>query len=361
MKGFKKILGVLFSAVLLCLVNCPSLGNHPFAGKLYTEAADRYTYTVRVYTGVQGEIDVDGFATVNGVAANGRLDETGEYYVIEGLKLQDRVALYQTNVKVPVDENGLPVKYNVNGFRVSGRDNSTANANSSFVVTGDADYVVAYNILNNPVQYVVRYEDAAGNTLREPDVFYGNVGEKPVVAYRYIDNYIPSAYNMTGTLKQDSENVFTFVYTFVPPAEVITTITNVELPGIEIDLGTTVIEGEGGGGPAPGPGGGDGPAPGPGGGDQEEEDFDIPDQPIPEDEGPGDPEELVDIDNPNTPLADPDGTKGDGTGGNGIISIWNGNASQINTPVLIGLIVLIIAVIALGVWGAVKLSKRKKS
>ena len=77
--------------------------------------------------------------------------------------------------------------------------------------------------------------------------FTFSFNHKPVVAYRYIDNYLPQAYNITGTLKEDSENVFTFVYTFIPEAGIITNYTVIELPGVVIDLGTIVIEGDGGG------------------------------------------------------------------------------------------------------------------
>ena len=37
------------------------------------------------------------------------------------------------------------------------------------------------------------------NYLKIP-FLYGNVGDKPVVAYKYIDSYIPQAYALTKTL-----------------------------------------------------------------------------------------------------------------------------------------------------------------
>lgn len=105
-------------------------------------------------------------------------------------------------------------KYYVKGIRLSGRDNSEALASPAFEVTGDADYVVAYGIKENMVSYTVNYQDTNGNTLAESQTFYGNIGDKPVVAYRYIENYVPQALALTKTLvDNEAENVFTFTYT----------------------------------------------------------------------------------------------------------------------------------------------------
>ena len=105
-------------------------------------------------------------------------------------------------------------KYYVKGIRLSGRDNDETLAAPSFTVDKDADYVVAYGIKGNMVAYTVNYQDASGNALAESQTFYGNVGDKPVVAYRYVENYIPDALALTKTLSDnESENVFTFTYT----------------------------------------------------------------------------------------------------------------------------------------------------
>ena len=105
-------------------------------------------------------------------------------------------------------------KYYVKGIRLSGRDNDEALAAPSFTVDKDADYVVAYGIKGNMVAYTVNYQDASGKSLAESQTFYGNVGDKPVVAYRYVENYIPDALALTKTLSDnESENVFTFTYT----------------------------------------------------------------------------------------------------------------------------------------------------
>ena len=80
-------------------------------------------------------------------------------------------------------------------------------------VSGDQDYVVAYGIPGELAEYTVNYVDTDGNKLAESRTYYGNVGDEPVIAYLYIDGYIPDSYNQTGKLSSNaSENVFNFVY-----------------------------------------------------------------------------------------------------------------------------------------------------
>lgn len=119
-------------------------------------------------------------------------------------------------------------KYYVKGIRLSGRDNDEALAAPAFTINGDADYVVAYGIKGNMVAYTVNYQDASGNALAESQTFYGNIGDKPVVAYRYVENYIPDALALTKTLSDnESENVFTFTYTPGATDRVVTTTTTI--------------------------------------------------------------------------------------------------------------------------------------
>ena len=121
-------------------------------------------------------------------------------------------------------------KYYVKGIRLSGRDNASSELLNTpgFIVKGDADYVVAYGIKGNMVAYTVNYQDASGNSLAESQTFYGNVGDKPVVAYRYVENYIPDALALTKTLSNnESENVFTFTYKPGATDRVVTTTTTI--------------------------------------------------------------------------------------------------------------------------------------
>lgn len=140
-------------------------------------------------------------------------------------------------------------KYYVKGIRLSGRDNDEALAAPSFTIDGDADYVVAYGIKGNMVAYTVNYQDASGNTLAESQTFYGNVGDKPVVAYRYVENYIPDALALTKTLSDnESENVFTFTYTPGATDRIVETTTTVTttVPGTATPAGATGTTGAAG-------------------------------------------------------------------------------------------------------------------
>ena len=161
-------------------------------------AAESYTYKATVYAGNHGKI----------------IDE-GDKVVIEGLRYGDEFSYTaQLNVELPADS-----KYYVKGLRLSGRDNNEAKTdeNAVFTVTGDMDFVVAYGIKGDQVSYTVKYVDESGKSLAADDVFYGNVGDKPVVAYKFIDGYAPKALGLTKTLSDNAaENVFTFVYVKAP-------------------------------------------------------------------------------------------------------------------------------------------------
>lgn len=156
------------------------------------------TYKVRIYSGERGNY-------------SGKSDSVNEVKVFKGLKYGDEfnfnsIGLTKNTVKLTDD------KYYVRGFRESAKDNNTVGP-ESFTVTGDIDYVVAYGIAGSTVEYYVNYVDEAGNKLAESDTYYGNVGDKPVVAYEYIDGYYPQARNLTKTLSANaSANNFTFVY-----------------------------------------------------------------------------------------------------------------------------------------------------
>ena len=74
--------------------------------------------------------------------------------------------------------------------------------------------MVAYGIQGDMVSYTVNYQDGGGNELAPSRTYYGAVGDKPVIAYQYIEGYRPDAYNLTKTLgKNEADNVFTFTYT----------------------------------------------------------------------------------------------------------------------------------------------------
>lgn len=273
----------------------------PAALGLSADAADvSRTYTVRLYPGAQGTFDADA---VNRVKVTVSQNNETQVSTVQ-TKLDDNGVIVVGNVpygswvtfdigqdpenpgvtmKPAVDETtGEPVEskyYVLSGVRSSGADNG--DRTGAFMVTRDEDYVVAYGIKGQQVGYTLRFVDENGNRLADDILRQGYVGDKPVVAYQYIDGYRPKALNVTKTLEPDeTQNIFTFEYTPLG-----TNVTTTFLPG-----GVTVIDlgGAGGGG---GGGGGGAPA-GPGG------------EVLPEPETPlAPPEEIVDLDEPETPLA----------------------------------------------------------
>ncbi len=207
MKRWKGRILTLLLGCILALVNLTPV----FAA---TGGNDQsYTYTVTVYSGKQGT-----FTSTAGIQVDNH--STGSaYHVLEPNAAKDTVYItgLQYGDVVTIDAQacvklGSDSRYYVGGVRQSGRDNQTV-SESAFKVVSDRDYVVAYGIKGNMVSYTVNYVDEEGNELLESQTYYGAVGDRPVVAFRYIEDYIPLTYNLTKTLSADeTQNVFTFVY-----------------------------------------------------------------------------------------------------------------------------------------------------
>lgn len=209
-----------------------------------------YDYSVTFYAGNQGtfveEEQAAGLIIVELPEGTDPAERNISYewyedkIVVRGLHLGDKVGI-DPQKAVQMNANS---KYYVKGIRQSGRDNSTV-ADTIFVVDGDADYVVAYGIKGNQVSYTVKYQDGNGRQLAADQVYYGNVGDKPVVAYKYISGYAPKALGLTKTLSENAaENIFTFVYNSVPT------------PTINEIVNEVVVEVVVGGGARPAPSGG---------------------------------------------------------------------------------------------------------
>lgn len=182
------------------------------------QAAGEYTYTVTFYPGNHGTFDGTGSVSVQSTDASGvTVSMEGQAIKVHGLRNGDMVSFDAAmDGAVALGEGS---RYYVKGIRLSGRDNNTVDT-SAFRVEGDRDYVVAYGIRGDMVSYVVNYQDGMGNALAPSRSYYGNVGDKPVAAFLYVEGYEPMAYNLTKTLSaNEAENVFTFVYTRVPAGE----------------------------------------------------------------------------------------------------------------------------------------------
>ena len=204
--------------------------------------AEDYKYQVTIFSGKQGAFSGTAGLVVKG--ADYSVSNTADAIVIKDLNPGDTVSFEARSGAVALDKDS---KYYVQGIRISGRDNNAAVENSSFEVTGDQEYVVAYGIKGDQVAYTINYQDANGNKLADSQTFYGNVGDKPVVAYTYIDGYTPEYRNLTKTLSANAaENVFTFKYL---PYETVTvttpgqTITNTTEQTVTVPGGTTTTTG----------------------------------------------------------------------------------------------------------------------
>lgn len=315
MKDIKKICGLVCALVLLFLTAVP-------AAAAQTEEGT-YTYTIRFYSGKQG--------TIGG----------SEVIVADGLKYGDQVTFRRSMVTLK-DGN----KYYVRGIRKSGEDNGESEPLEamSFSVTQDQDYVVAYGILGDAVPYTIHYVNENGDTLAPSETYYGNVGDKPVIAYLYIDGYRPRAYNLTKTLSKNSaENVFTFTYYresaggggagggAAGTGGGGTTVTVIE-PGTATAGGAAAAGGAGGGAAAAGEAAA--------GAEAGQELVDIPDEEIPATE------DLVDLDDEEVPLAQPPALFG-----------MDGNADLLGIPLPV---ILISGAVLLGGGICFFLASRKR-
>lgn len=202
---------------LLCLVLALALVLP--VGAVSARAVDideEVTYTITFAAGKQGSFTGTGvtiYPSRGDAVITPVYDGSGNIALIRvsNLKYGQRVA-YDAAYSGMMDLNE-PDKYYVKGVRKSGRDNKELVNANSIPVDCDEEIVVAYGIRGNMVAYTVRYLDLDGQPLADSRTYYGNVGDRPVVAYLYIDGYRPQAYNLIKTLQEDSaQNIFTFVY-----------------------------------------------------------------------------------------------------------------------------------------------------
>lgn len=187
------LLGVVLTLLLALCMGLPAAA---FAAPTDSDT----TYTIRLYGGNRG--------TVNG---QDMVEWTGVHY-------GDTVDLGQASIAV------TDGKYYAKGARPAGLDNvkdvvyvadvdANGKLSGTVTVTEDADYVIAYGVLADRVEYTVRYVDAAGNELAASQKFMGDIGDTPATAAPYFENYVPNAYTATLALTGDpDQNVITFTY-----------------------------------------------------------------------------------------------------------------------------------------------------
>ncbi len=200
MMNFKKLAACAASVV--CLLGS-SVMNVSAAEAVIT---DPYTYTVTVSTGNDLVFDATSESFLKAFSDKQyKLEDNNRVLVITGLSYGDYVNVFDAVKSIDTSTT----KYYEKGVRFTGSDDITV---ENFQVVGDADYVVAYGVLSDPVEYTVQYVDQNGNKLASDGKYYGNAGDKIIVASRQIDGYLPDANNKAMTLSKEKENVFTFVY-----------------------------------------------------------------------------------------------------------------------------------------------------
>lgn len=180
------------------------------AGTVTTVSADvsttAYDYTITVYAGQQGHFKAPSIGTVS----NG--GKTLKITASQG----EMVTIDQSTTGIKLDNS----EYYLRGFRETGHDNDEEMAVASFEVDKDVSYEAAYGLKGGMVKYTVKYLDEEGKALRKAEEFYGMVGDKPVLSYRYVKGYQPNAYNLKKTLSKDeTENLFEFTYSKNSTAE----------------------------------------------------------------------------------------------------------------------------------------------
>ena len=275
------------------------------------EPKEPYSYKITFYAGNQGTFaDTSGIQVVD-AQKKIHTGADGSYIQIDGLKEGYFVTF--GNIQGSAVSLGESSPYYVRGIRKSGYDNDEL-ALGALSVRQDQDYVVAYGIKGEMVAYQVHFEDASGRRLADSRTYYGNVGDRPVVAFLYIDGYEPQAYNLTKTLSgNEAENIFTFVYSRISggggggggtAAEGSAGVT--EQPSEAGVPEQTVTEG----GAAQTGGAADAAADAADAAEEPGAGVAVPDEPVPQEEGP---EELLDLDDEEVPLADKIGGLEEGT------------------------------------------------
>lgn len=255
-----RVAAAITTAVLLLVLQAGMC----FADTAEGEQGD-YGYTIRIYSGNQGTF-ADG-STKTEIPA----------------KAGESVTLDAESLNITVTNS----KYYLKGIRPAGYDSNdtTVIKTRTLTVGEDQAYVAVYGVKGNTVKYTVHYVDANGQQLLPPAQYYGAAGDKPVVSYRYIDGYQPTAYNETKTLTDnEADNVFTFRYRAVAAG-------TQSAAGTTGTAGTTGAAGTAGTGNAAGAGDGAGNAAG----------ADANAQPADQQQEPA---EIVDLDTEEVPLAD---------------------------------------------------------
>ena len=206
------------------------------------------------------------------------------------------------NGSFAVDEHPVTVtndKYYWKGYKIAGHDDYyPAGTGAKITITTDTELVACYGIPGNKVEYYIEYKYGE-EEIASRDTFEGVDGDTVVIPFKYIEGYIPEALNGRLTIAEGKTYTFNYVPGEIQIGE------NGEIIYVYYDVPGA------GGGAGGGGGGGVTPAPTPGG-EGEEGGEEIPDEQTPQ----GGPDETIDIDDNETPQAEPENPEEGGeTGG----------------------------------------------
>ena len=176
MKAMKRVLPLLLLLTLLASL-CTGIGAY----------AENYTYTVRVYPGVNG--------TISGQTLFTRLN------------YGDSISFDTSSVSLNAAASG---KYYIMGLRESGKDNYSSSCylkNGAGVValppvTKDQDFVVAYGIEGAQVSLTISCVNGNTGAVLTTETYYGNAGESVLIKAPYVDGYNPERNFLHATLGQ---------------------------------------------------------------------------------------------------------------------------------------------------------------
>ena len=111
-------------------------------------------------------------------------------------------------------------KYYFKGYTIAGRDlpAGTAGHSQAFIPDKDIELVAHYGMKGSMVSYTIHFvEYGTTNKVHDPETYYGNVGDQPVAPYVYVEGFEPQAYNITGTLKEGTNDWTLYYYKIVTP------------------------------------------------------------------------------------------------------------------------------------------------
>ncbi len=277
----KKIITCLF-AVLLVL----SIGYSRVYADESSDSAGSFTVTIDggTYGKINGSssitvgCDPEDVVTINNVPET---REEGHPVVYLG-QITDKNGNKKKDLKLVISNSDS--KFYLKGQHISGHDDDIK---PSFTVNRETSFVCSYGAeVKRTAKYRVYYiNSSTGENLLEAETgneyieLEGVPGSKPVVSYRYFENYMPDAYQKTGTLPDldNSESIKEFIFYYTP-------LSGGEGSSVIIDDGTTYVYEEG---TSTGTGGGGGGA-----------------APV----TPPTPADIIDIDEPDIPQTEPEPT-----------------------------------------------------